>query len=62
LVGLVSIERSVSLVRARQVTKPPKTAAGVRRVALPVWLIPELERHFADHAELLPDRLDALLR
>ncbi|HEY5786253.1 MAG TPA: site-specific integrase [Microlunatus sp.] len=54
-VGLVSIERSVSLIGARQVTKRPKTAAGVRTVALPLWLVPELERHFADYAELLPD-------
>lgn len=24
-------------------------------MALPLWLIPELERHFADYAELLPE-------
>ena len=45
--GLVRIERSVSLVGARQVIKKPKTAAGVRTVALPMWLMPELEQHFS---------------
>ena len=46
-VGLVQVERSVSLVGARQLIKQPKTAAGVRTVALPMWLLPDLEQHFA---------------
>jgi integrase len=53
--GLVRIERSVSLVGARQVIKKPKTPAGVRTVALPMWLVSELEQHFSDYSEQLPD-------
>jgi integrase len=39
----------------RQVIKKPKTVAGVRTVALPMWLVPELEQHFSDYSEQLPD-------
>lgn len=53
--GLVRVERSVSLVGARQLIKKPKTAAGVRTIALPMWLLPELERHFADYSEQTVD-------
>jgi integrase len=53
--GLVRIERSVSSVGARQVIKKRRTAAGVRTVALPMWLMPELEQHFSDYSEQLPD-------
>ena len=49
--GLVRIERAVSEIGARQVIKKPKTAAGVRTVALPRWLMPELHRHFDTYAE-----------
>lgn len=52
--GLVCIERAVSSVGSRLIVKKPKTAAGVRTVALPMWLVPELEQHFADYSELLP--------
>ncbi len=54
-VGLVNIERSISLVGAQQIVKAPKTAAGGRTVALPMWLIPAVEKHFIDYSELLPD-------
>lgn len=54
-VGLVHVRRSVSLIGARQVVKTPKTAAGLRTVALPMWLVPQVEKHFIDYAELLPD-------
>jgi hypothetical protein len=37
------------------VIKPPKTAAGVRSVALPVWLVPELVHHLNTFAESGPD-------
>jgi len=37
------------------VIKPPKTAAGVRSVALPVWLVPELRQHLETFAEPGPD-------
>ena len=49
-VGLVHVRRSVSLIGARQVVKTPKTAAGLRTVALPMWLVPEVEKHFIDYA------------
>lgn len=49
--GLVRVERSISLVGARQVVKRPKTAAGVRTVALPMWLLPELREHFEVFSE-----------
>lgn len=49
--GLVHIERAVSLVGGRQLIKKPKTAAGVRTVALPMWLMPELRQHFQEFSE-----------
>ena len=49
--GLVHIERAVSEIGARQIMKKPKTAAGVRTVALPRWIMPELRRHFDTYAE-----------
>ena len=36
---------------AKQIIEGPKTAAGVRTVALPWWLMPELRRHFDLYAE-----------
>ena len=53
--GLLRVERSVSLVGARHVIKKPKTAAGVRRIALPMWLLPDLEQHFLDYSEQRQD-------
>lgn len=53
--GLVRIERAVSEIGARQIIKKPKTAAGVRTVALPRWLMPELRRHFDTYAEVGQD-------
>jgi len=55
LAGLVRVERAVSDVGARQVVKQPKTPPGVRTMALPMWLMPELERHleaFADPGDV----------
>jgi integrase len=49
--GHVRIERAVSEIGARQIIKKPKTAAGIRDVALPRWLTPELRRHFDTYAE-----------
>ncbi len=40
---------------AGQVIKKPKTAAGVRTVALPRWLMPELIRYFDIYAESGPE-------
>lgn len=53
--GLVCIERALSSVGSRQIIKKPKTEAARRTIALPMWLVPELEQHFADYSELLPD-------
>jgi integrase len=52
--GLVQVERSVSLASGRQVIKKPKTPAGIRTIALPMWLLPDLEQHFADYSERTP--------
>ena len=54
-IGLVRIERAVSLIGSQQKIKSPKTAAGVRSVALPLWLLPDLERHFATYSEQSAD-------
>jgi integrase len=53
--GLVQVERAVSLVGARQLIKNPKTPAGVRTIALPMWLLPDLEQHFSDYSEQTSD-------
>ncbi len=50
--GLVRVERSVVLIGAEQVVKRPKTAAGVRTVAFPRWLLPLVEAHFRDYSDL----------
>lgn len=50
--GLVHVQRSVVLVGAHQLIKRPKTAAGVRTIALPRWLMPELRRHFETFSEV----------
>jgi integrase len=47
----VEVRRSVSEVGGRLVVKAPKTAAGVRVVALPRWLVPELAEHLERFAE-----------
>ena len=53
--GLVRVERSVVLIGAEQVVKRPKTAAGVRTVAFPRWLLPLVEAHFRDYSDLEPN-------
>jgi hypothetical protein len=54
--GTVKIERSVSQLGARQVVKKPHTAAGVRTVALPMWLVAEIEQHLSTYGELDGDQ------
>jgi hypothetical protein len=51
----VSIERSVVEVGDGSVVKEPKTAAGVRTIALPRSLMPEIARHLDRFAEVGPD-------
>jgi integrase len=52
VLGLVHVQRSVVLVNGQQLIKRPKTAAGVRTVALPRWLMPELRTHFETFSEV----------
>lgn len=52
---LVRVKRSVVLVGAEQVSKRPKTAAGMRTVAVPRWLLPLIEAHFRDYSALEQD-------
>jgi integrase len=47
----VSIERSIVELGTDRVIKEPKTQAGVRSVALPAWLVPELRHHLDTFAE-----------
>jgi integrase len=49
--SVVRVKRAVSELGARQVIKTPKTAAGIRTVALPLWLSDELGRHLERFAE-----------
>jgi integrase len=45
--GTVRVDRQVVEVNSKLVEGPPKTAAGVRTVSLPMVLIPELRAHLA---------------
>ncbi|MFD6494651.1 tyrosine-type recombinase/integrase [Streptomyces sp. NPDC060188] len=48
----VSVRRSYAETRTEGLTvKAPKSAAGVRTVAFPASLVPELAHHLAEHAE-----------
>ena len=47
----VNIERSVVELGTDRLIKEPKTHAGVRSVALPTWLVPELRHHLDTFAE-----------
>ncbi|WP_432187700.1 site-specific integrase [Streptomyces sp. Tue6028] len=48
----VSVRRSYAETRTDGLTiKAPKSAAGVRTVAFPASLVPELAHHLAEHAE-----------
>ena len=50
----MAIERSAVEIGKRIVIKAPKTGAGVRSVAPPVWLVPELVHHLDTFAESGP--------
>ena len=47
----VRIERSVAELGTDRFIKETKTAAGVRSVALPTWMVPELRHHLDTFAE-----------
>lgn len=49
--GRLLVRRAVVVVDGRAVVGVPKSAAGVRDVAIPPHLMPVLERHLADHAQ-----------
>ena len=51
----VRVERSVAELGTDRIIKETKTAAGVRSVALPTWLVPELRHHLDTFAEPGPD-------
>ncbi len=47
--GIVRIRRGVTWVKGEPIVGTPKSAAGVRDVAIPPHLIPVLERHLDEH-------------
>lgn len=47
----VHVRRSVAEVASKLVVKQPKSQAGVRSIALPQWMLPELEKHLELFAE-----------
>ena len=54
-VGLVELRDGLGSNELLEIIKKPKTEAARRTIALPMWLVPELEQHFAEYSELLPD-------
>ncbi len=56
--GMVTVATTkVRTMDGKVVTKEPKTAAGRRSVAIPSNIVPELERHLAEHVGPEPDAL-----
>jgi len=55
--GVLHVLRAVVRVVGRNVVDKPKSAAGVRDVAVPPHLIPMVRQHLRDHAQLGPDGL-----
>ena len=55
--GVVRITRAVTRVKGQYVVGDPKTEAGVRTVTIPPHLLPQVERHLADHVGADPDAL-----
>jgi integrase len=53
--AVINISRSAVEVGKQLITKAPKTAGGVRSVALPVWIVPELRHHLDTYADPEPD-------
>ncbi|MFN0282976.1 MAG: tyrosine-type recombinase/integrase [Kineosporiaceae bacterium] len=49
--AMVRVESTVSEVRGALVVGPPKTAAGVRSIAVPEALMPDVRAHLAKYAE-----------
>ena len=55
--GVIRIRRGVVRVAGQIVVDSPKTAAGVRDVAIPPHLLPMVKQHLRDHAQIGPDGL-----
>lgn len=53
----VRVQRGVVRVGGTDVVGDPKTAAGRRVVAIPPHLLPEIEKHLAEHVDQRPDAL-----
>jgi integrase len=49
--GVLHVRRGVVLVRGEHVVGTPKSAAGIRDVAVPPHLLPALTAHMAEHAQ-----------
>jgi integrase len=50
---VISVRRAVARVAGEQpIIGPPKSAAGVRDVSIPPHLMPEFQRHLADHVAI----------
>jgi integrase len=49
--AMVHVRRSVAEVASKLVVKQPKSHAGVRSIALPQWMVPELQMHIENFAE-----------
>ena len=55
--GAVRVERAVSWVRGQPVVGTPKSAAGIRTVAIPPHVLPAVARHLEEFAGRRPDDL-----
>ncbi len=55
--GVVKVRRGVVRAGGRVIVGTPKTASGVRDVAIPPHLLPLVEAHLHDHVEPGPDAL-----
>jgi len=55
--GTVRVERAVSQVHGRAVVGTPKSAAGIRTVAIPPHVIPAIAHHLEEFVALGPDAL-----
>ena len=55
--GLIQVRRAVASVRGKPVVGTPKSAAGIRDVAIPPHLLPAVRKHLLDHVEWGKDAL-----
>jgi len=55
--GVVHVRRAVVRVDGRDLIGPPKSAAGVREIAIPPHVVPAVVDHLAEHVDPGPDAL-----